>query len=72
MMRPHPTSSIFDPFSYKTDSALWTLQAFRELAQLCQHKATELFTYSYSTRVRAALLAAGFFVATGPRHRSQG
>jgi len=41
------------------------LQAFRELAQLCQHRATELFTYTYSTRVRAALLAAGFFVAKG-------
>ena len=32
---------------------------------LAQHKATELFTYTYSTRVRAALLAAGFFVAKG-------
>jgi queuine tRNA-ribosyltransferase len=56
---------FFDPFSFKTDSALWTLDAFRELAQVCRHKATELFTYTYSTRVRAALLAAGFFVARG-------
>jgi queuine tRNA-ribosyltransferase len=56
---------FFDPFSFKTDSDLWTLQAFRELAQVCQHKATEVFTYTYSTRVRAALLAAGFFVARG-------
>jgi queuine tRNA-ribosyltransferase len=62
---PAPDVVFFDPFSFKTDSALWTLQAFCELAQLCQHKATELFTYSYSTRVRAALLAAGFFVARG-------
>ena len=62
---PAPDIVFFDPFSYKTDSALWTLQAFRELAQLCQHRATELFTYTYSTRVRAALLAAGFFVAKG-------
>jgi queuine tRNA-ribosyltransferase len=62
---PAPDIVFFDPFSYKTDSALWTLQAFRELAQLCQDKATELFTYSYSTSVRAALLASGFFVARG-------
>ncbi|MEO8306664.1 MAG: tRNA guanosine(34) transglycosylase Tgt [Pseudomonadota bacterium] len=62
---PAPDIVFFDPFSFKTDSALWTLQAFRELAQVCRHKATEVFTYTYSTRVRAALLAAGFFVATG-------
>jgi queuine tRNA-ribosyltransferase len=62
---PVPDIVYFDPFSFKTDSALWTLQAFRELALVCQHKATELFTYTYSTRVRAALLAAGFFVARG-------
>jgi queuine tRNA-ribosyltransferase len=60
-----PDIVFFDPFSFKTDSALWTLQSFRELAQVCQHKATEIFTYTYSTRVRAALLAAGFFVAKG-------
>jgi queuine tRNA-ribosyltransferase len=62
---PPPDCVFFDPFSFKTDSALWTLSAFRELAAVCQHKATELFTYTYSTRVRAALLAAGFFVAKG-------
>jgi queuine tRNA-ribosyltransferase len=62
---PAPDIVFFDPFSFKTDSALWTLQAFRELAQICQYKSTELFTYTYSTRVRAALLAAGFFVAKG-------
>ncbi len=62
---PAPDCVFFDPFSFKTDSALWTLAAFRELAAVCRHKATELFTYTYSTRVRAALLAAGFFVAKG-------
>ncbi|MEO8313810.1 MAG: tRNA guanosine(34) transglycosylase Tgt [Pseudomonadota bacterium] len=62
---PAPDIVFFDPFSFKTDSALWTLQAFRELAHLFRNKATELFTYTYSTRVRAALLAAGFFVAKG-------
>jgi queuine tRNA-ribosyltransferase len=62
---PVPDIVFFDPCSLKTDSALWTVHAFRELAGLFQHKATELFTYTYSTSVRAALLAAGFFVARG-------
>jgi queuine tRNA-ribosyltransferase len=62
---PPPDIIFFDPFSFKVDSALWTLNAFRELAQACSEKATELFTYSYSTSVRAAMLAAGFYVAKG-------
>jgi queuine tRNA-ribosyltransferase len=62
---PPPDIVFFDPFSFKTDSALWTLASFRELAELCGNKAVELFTYTYSTRVRAAMLAAGFYVAKG-------
>ena len=62
---PLPDVIFFDPFSFKTDSALWTLAAFRELANLLSSTAVELFTYSYSTSVRAALLAAGFYVARG-------
>jgi queuine tRNA-ribosyltransferase len=62
---PLPDVIFFDPFSFKTDSALWTLRAFRELANLLAEKAAELFTYTYSTRVRAAMLAAGFYVAKG-------
>jgi queuine tRNA-ribosyltransferase len=62
---PPPDVVFFDPFSFKTDSALWTLPAFSELADLCSGKAVELFTYSYSTKVRAAMLAAGFYVAKG-------
>ena len=62
---PRPDIIYFDPFSFKTDSALWSLAAFRELAGVCAEKATELFTYSYSTSVRAAMLAAGFYVAKG-------
>jgi queuine tRNA-ribosyltransferase len=62
---PRPDIIYFDPFSFKTDSALWSLAAFRELAGLCAGKATELFTYTYSTSVRAAMLAAGFYVAKG-------
>jgi queuine tRNA-ribosyltransferase len=62
---PLPDIIFFDPFSFKTDGALWTLAAFRELADLLAVKAAELFTYTYSTSVRAALLAAGFYVARG-------
>ncbi len=62
---PRPDIIYFDPFSFKTDSALWSLAAFRELAALCADRATELFTYTYSTSVRAAMLAAGFYVAKG-------
>ena len=62
---PPPDIVFFDPFSFKTDSALWTLASFRELADICRDKATELFTYTYSTSVRAAMLAAGFYVAKG-------
>ncbi len=62
---PLPDVIFFDPFSFKTDSTLWTLAAFRELANLLSSTAAELFTYSYSTSVRAALLAAGFYVARG-------
>ena len=62
---PPPDIVFFDPFSFKTDSALWTLNAFRELARAFQDKQTELYTYTYSTSVRAAMLAAGFYVAKG-------
>jgi queuine tRNA-ribosyltransferase len=62
---PAPDIIFFDPFSLKTDSALWTLAAFRELARACATKPAELFTYTYSTSVRAAMLAAGFYVAKG-------
>jgi queuine tRNA-ribosyltransferase len=62
---PPPDIVFFDPFSFKTDKELWTLAAFRDLADVCADKATELFTYTYSTKVRAAMLAAGFYVAKG-------
>jgi queuine tRNA-ribosyltransferase len=62
---PPPDIIFFDPFSFKTDRELWTLAMFRALAELCANKEVELFTYSYSTGVRAAMLAAGFFVAKG-------
>src|SRR5277367_1183652 len=62
---PAPDVVFFDPFSFKTDSGLWTLNAFRELAALWVDQSVELFTYTYSTSVRAAMLAARFYVAKG-------
>jgi queuine tRNA-ribosyltransferase len=62
---PPPDLVFFDPFSFKTNGALWTLQAFREMADLWTGKAVELYTYSHSTCVRAAMLAAGLHVAKG-------
>jgi queuine tRNA-ribosyltransferase len=60
-----PDIIFFDPFSFKTDGALWTQSAFSSLLRVCSNSATELYTYSYSTSVRAAMLAAGFHVAKG-------
>jgi queuine tRNA-ribosyltransferase len=60
-----PNLIFYDPFSAKTDSALWSPQIFARILQHCRSKSTELYTYSASTAVRVALLTAGFFVAAG-------
>jgi queuine tRNA-ribosyltransferase len=52
-------------FSTKTSGDLWTFGAFRQVFAACAGRATELFTYTCSTANRAALLAAGFYVARG-------
>jgi queuine tRNA-ribosyltransferase len=62
---PAPDVIFYDPFSYKTDSVLWSLQTFSSLFVHCLPKPAELYTYSASTAVRATLLRAGFFVAEG-------
>ena len=60
-----PDLIFYDPFSYKTDAALWSTAIFERIFQLSAPKSAELYTYSASTAVRAALLMAGFFVAQG-------
>ena len=63
---PAPPELIFyDMFSTKTSGDLWSFAAFREVFEACTGRAAELFTYTCSTANRAALLAAGFFVARG-------
>lgn len=62
---PPPDIVFFDPFSFKTDSKLWTVQEFQDLFWLSQGRAVEIFTYTASTAIRAALLYSGFYVASG-------
>jgi queuine tRNA-ribosyltransferase len=63
-VRP-PDLIFYDPFSYKTDSALWSAETFTSIIEACATKPAELYTYSAATAVRAALLSAGFFVGEG-------
>ena len=60
-----PDLVYYDPFSYKTNHELWSLECFSKLERYFAPRSVELFTYSASTAVRATLLAAGFFVAKG-------
>jgi len=60
-----PDLIFYDPFSSKTDSALWTGEIFTRILERSLPKSAELYTYSASTAVRVALLKAGFFVAEG-------
>jgi queuine tRNA-ribosyltransferase len=60
-----PDLVFYDPFSSKTDSALWTPDVFAQLQARCVGKPAELYTYSAATAVRVALLSAGFFVGEG-------
>jgi queuine tRNA-ribosyltransferase len=69
---PAPDCIFYDPFSPKTDAPLWTLDCFERVFAACAERDTELFTYSVSTAVRAAMLAAGFVVARGAATGSKG
>lgn len=62
---PAPDAIFYDMFSTKTSADLWTAAIFRQLFALCSRRAMTLATYTCSTANRAALLAAGFFVARG-------
>jgi queuine tRNA-ribosyltransferase len=60
-----PDLIFYDMFSTKTSREVWTFAAFRQVFEACAGRAAEFFTYTCSTANRAALLAAGFFVARG-------
>ena len=60
-----PDLIFYDMFSSNSDDDHWTLGAFQRLFAVCGGQSAELFTYTCSTAIRAALLAAGFHVAKG-------
>ena len=63
---PAPPDLIFyDMFSTKYSGDPWTVTAFHKVFTACAGRAAELYTYTCSTANRAALLAAGFYVARG-------
>jgi queuine tRNA-ribosyltransferase len=66
-----PHIIFYDPFSMHTDGPLWDYAVFRRIFNHCINRPVKLFTYSSSTMVRGALLAAGFYTGygagTGPK-----
>jgi queuine tRNA-ribosyltransferase len=60
-----PTHIFYDPFSFRTDTELWTANCFNKIYQYISSGAVTVVTYSTSTAVRAALLVAGFWVGYG-------
>lgn len=61
-----PDAVAYDPFSPARNPALWTVEVFRRLyRRLDPGRACVLATYSRSSRVRVALLVAGFYVGRG-------
>lgn len=64
--RPHLI--FFDPYSSKVNQEMWTTNCFKKIRALAREPAeggTSLFTYSQATRIRVALIYAGFFVGYG-------
>ncbi|MFN7729949.1 MAG: MnmC family methyltransferase [Bdellovibrio sp.] len=64
--RPHLV--FFDPYSPKVNQEMWTTHCFAKLfgkARNPEQGGTDLYTYSQATRIRVALLIAGFHVGYG-------
>ena len=60
-----PDLIFFDLFSQHTYAEGWTLDVFEAIYNRCVGRDVSLFTYTSSTAVRALMLAAGFWVASG-------
>ncbi len=63
-----PDIIFYDPYSTKTCRDFWCVETLRRIFDHAAERgggATEFFTYSASTAVRAGFLAAGFHVAQG-------
>jgi tRNA U34 5-methylaminomethyl-2-thiouridine-forming methyltransferase MnmC len=66
IQKPHLI--FFDPYSPKVNQEMWTASLFRKLHEKCrtaEEGGTSLYTYSLATRIRVALIQAGFFVGYG-------
>ncbi len=61
---PEANLVLHDPFSPKSNPALWTPDAFAAVRARCAGDAT-LFTYSAATPTRVSMLLGGFFVGQG-------
>jgi len=66
---PAPDIIFYDPYSTKTCRDCWCVENLQRIFEHSSDRqgpgATEIFTYSTSTAVRASMLAAGFHVAQG-------
>ncbi len=62
---PIPRVIWYDPFSYKVNTHLWSVAAFRDVLAATKGAESSLFTYSASTAVRASMLCAGWHVGRG-------
>ena len=60
-----PHAIFYDPFSINTDGPLWSYSIFKRISDHCRGRDAKLFTYSGSTMVRGALIAAGFYTGIG-------
>ena len=60
-----PHSIWYDPFSYKVNTDLWSVESFQKLLAATRGEAARLYTYSASTAVRASMLCAGWYVGRG-------
>jgi tRNA U34 5-methylaminomethyl-2-thiouridine-forming methyltransferase MnmC len=63
-----PDLIFYDPYSPKMNQEMWTTECFRKVRAICREPddgGTLLCTYSQSTPIRSALIAAGFFVGQG-------
>lgn len=56
---------FLDPFSYKNNVELWTVEFFREILKKMSDTGI-LSTYSMATPVRCGLISAGFKIGSGP------
>ncbi|MFN7684481.1 MAG: tRNA guanosine(34) transglycosylase Tgt [Oligoflexia bacterium] len=61
-----PDFVFYDPFSSRTDGPLWDWQFLQKLRLLWNGRAVRVANYSNSTAQRASVLAAGFWIASGP------